>query len=88
MILYNKFLLLFGIGNPGLGGYYEDFMQTLYNNLEVKIPIWCISHAGHYKLPGVVPLKGKKLKMICSLVNENNLFQTIFSPWLRLIFSL
>ena len=50
------------IGNPGLGGFYTDFMQTLYNNLDSKIPIWCISHAGHYDLPGVLPLQGKSLK--------------------------
>ena len=47
------------VGNPGLGGFYVDFMQSLYKNLETKVPIWCISHAGHYDLPGVFPLKGK-----------------------------
>ena len=46
------------LGNPGLGGFYVDFMQTLYNNLEIKVPIWCVSHAGHYDIPGVQPLKG------------------------------
>ena len=46
-------------GNPGLGGFYVDFMQTLYDNLDSKTAIWCISHAGHYNLPGVFPLKGK-----------------------------
>ena len=46
-------------GNPGLGGFYVDFMQNLYNNLDSKTAIWCISHAGHYNLPGVFPLKGK-----------------------------
>ena len=45
-------------GNPGLGGFYVDFMQNLYNNLHSKIAVWCISHAGHYNLPGVFPLKG------------------------------
>ena len=52
-------LILFHIsGNPGLGGFYVDFMQTLYNNLEIKVPIWCVSHAGHYDIPGVQPLTG------------------------------
>ena len=36
-------------------------MQTLYNNLEIKVPIWCVSHAGHYDIPGVQPLKGKSM---------------------------
>ena len=33
-----NFVLLFVVGNPGLGGFYVDFMQTLYSNLETKIP--------------------------------------------------
>ena len=48
-------------GNPGLGGFYIDFMDTLYNNLDVKTPIWCLSHAGHYDLPCVFPLKGMQI---------------------------
>ena len=55
---YQSRLWLYISGNPGLGGFYVDFMQTLYNNLEIKIPIWCVSHAGHYDIPGVQPLKG------------------------------
>ena len=46
------------VGNPGLGGFYLDFMQALYNNLDRKVPVWCVSHAGHYDMPGVLPLKG------------------------------
>ena len=55
------FQLIINLGNPGLGGFYVDFMQTFYNNLEIKVPVWCISHAGHYDLPGVLPLKGKNV---------------------------
>jgi hypothetical protein len=38
-------------------------METFYNNLDTKVPVWCISHAGHYDLPGVLPLKGENMKL-------------------------
>jgi len=38
-------------------------METFYNNLDTKVPVWCISHAGHYDLPGVLPLNGKNIKI-------------------------
>ncbi|MBN3313713.1 LDAH hydrolase, partial [Atractosteus spatula] len=34
-------------GNPGIVGYYETFMQTLYNKLGQKYPVWAVSQAGH-----------------------------------------
>nr|XP_015212636.1 PREDICTED: lipid droplet-associated hydrolase isoform X3 [Lepisosteus oculatus] len=34
-------------GNPGIVGYYETFIQTLYNKLGQKYPVWAVSQAGH-----------------------------------------
>ncbi|XP_067647768.1 lipid droplet-associated hydrolase [Eurosta solidaginis] len=34
-------------GNPGLVGFYLEFLEELYKQLEEKIPIWIIGHMGH-----------------------------------------
>lgn len=34
-------------GNPGLPGYYTEFLGSLYEKLDRKIPIWLI---GKYRL--------------------------------------
>ncbi|XP_029657861.1 lipid droplet-associated hydrolase-like [Octopus sinensis] len=38
-------------GNPGVVGYYEKFMATLYQKSNQKIPVWGISHTGHVSRP-------------------------------------
>ncbi|XP_076437554.1 lipid droplet-associated hydrolase-like isoform X2 [Babylonia areolata] len=38
-------------GNPGIAEYYEQFMHTLWAKSGQKIPVWCISHAGHVTGP-------------------------------------
>lgn len=32
-------------GNPGITDFYKDFLQTIYD--KVNIPVWAIGHAGH-----------------------------------------
>lgn len=41
-----KEIVLLITGNPGLGGFYTAFCSTLYEELDHKVPIWCIGHAG------------------------------------------
>lgn len=41
-----KEVVLIITGNPGLGGFYTSFCSTLYNELDKKIPVWVIGHAG------------------------------------------
>ncbi|XP_077990763.1 lipid droplet-associated hydrolase-like [Glandiceps talaboti] len=38
-------------GNPGVVGFYELFMETLYDASGRSVPIWAISHAGHEITP-------------------------------------
>lgn len=33
-------------GNPGIGGFYNNFAKTL--NEQLGYPVWCIGHAGHH----------------------------------------
>jgi hypothetical protein len=37
--------ILFVLGNPGLTGYYEEFVESLHKF--VNMPVWIVSHAGH-----------------------------------------
>lgn len=41
-----KELIIVITGNPGLPGFYTTFCSTLYNELDNKIPVWAIGHAG------------------------------------------
>nr|UCK81627.1 proteasome inhibitor PI31 subunit [Arenicola marina] len=51
-ILSQNVLVLIIPGNPGLSGYYTEFMQRLYDNSgQSKTPVWCVAHAGHGLLP-------------------------------------
>lgn len=34
-------------GNPGLPGFYTQFMSTIHQNIDSNIPVWVIGHAGH-----------------------------------------
>ncbi|KAK7862854.1 hypothetical protein R5R35_008453 [Gryllus longicercus] len=47
-------------GNPGVTGYYEEFLETLYCSL--NIPVWIVSHAGHEVGRDVTipPLRGNR----------------------------
>ncbi|XP_070533901.1 lipid droplet-associated hydrolase-like [Ptychodera flava] len=38
-------------GNPGVVGFYELFMETLYEASGRQVPVWGISHAGHEMTP-------------------------------------
>ncbi|XP_013395271.1 lipid droplet-associated hydrolase-like [Lingula anatina] len=37
--------------NPGIVGYYEEFMDKLYTLSNKRLPVWAVSHAGHVKIP-------------------------------------
>ena len=41
------------LGNPGLIGYYEKFMTSLYAELRGEYVIWGLGHAGHEVPPSV-----------------------------------
>ncbi|CAD7089063.1 unnamed protein product [Hermetia illucens] len=54
-------------GNPGLPGFYTQFLSTLHNNLDAKTPVWVIGHAGHDEpsassVRKVPPLSGNESK--------------------------
>jgi len=45
-------------GNPGLPAFYTSFCSTLYTELDSKVPVWVVGHAGHNEPSGkniVVP---------------------------------
>ncbi|KAL8571813.1 hypothetical protein ACOMHN_053971 [Nucella lapillus] len=46
-----QYLFLIIPGNPGIPEYYQQFMHTLWEKSEGKIPVWCVSHAGHVTGP-------------------------------------
>lgn len=53
-------------GNPGLPGFYTQFLSTVYECLNKELPVWVIGHAGHdeaedgpYKKP-LPPLEGNE----------------------------
>lgn len=39
------------LGNPGLLGFYDQFLETIYNLLGKKISVWTLSYAGHENPP-------------------------------------
>lgn len=41
-----KEMVLVITGNPGLVGFYSSFGTTLFHELDKKIPVWVIGHAG------------------------------------------
>ncbi|XP_013413468.1 lipid droplet-associated hydrolase-like [Lingula anatina] len=45
------FLAVIIPGNPGIVGYYEEFMDKLYTLSNKRLPVWAVSHAGHVKIP-------------------------------------
>ena len=45
-------------GNPGHGGYYKEYMKALYKGCDGKLPVWCVSHAGHGILPAYTGTDG------------------------------
>uniref|UniRef100_A0A131Y1H3 Lipid droplet-associated hydrolase n=1 Tax=Ixodes ricinus TaxID=34613 RepID=A0A131Y1H3_IXORI len=44
-------LFIFFPGNPGIIEYYEEFLQEIYDNLEGKLHVCGLAHAGHDVLP-------------------------------------
>nr|XP_036228254.1 lipid droplet-associated hydrolase isoform X2 [Bactrocera oleae] len=52
-------------GNPGLVGFYTEFLQLLYEQLGEKIPVWIIGHLGHEE-----PSKDRKTEVPCLKGNE------------------
>ncbi|PAA82600.1 hypothetical protein BOX15_Mlig015165g4, partial [Macrostomum lignano] len=34
-------------GNPGIVGYYEEFMHSLWTKLDGQVHVWALSHRGH-----------------------------------------
>ncbi|KAJ6626130.1 Lipid droplet-associated hydrolase [Pseudolycoriella hygida] len=52
-------------GNPGLPGFYAEFMKTIHKNINPNIPVWLIGQAGHDEPPEdslheIPPLKGNE----------------------------
>ncbi|XP_037940139.1 lipid droplet-associated hydrolase-like [Teleopsis dalmanni] len=52
-------------GNPGVPGFYTEFIEELYQRLECKMPVWVIGHMGHDDPPAtsireVPQLKGNE----------------------------
>ncbi|XP_011183123.2 lipid droplet-associated hydrolase [Zeugodacus cucurbitae] len=52
-------------GNPGLVGFYTEFLHLLYEQLGKKIPVWIIGHLGHEE-----PTKDSKTEVPCLQGNE------------------
>ncbi|TRY59668.1 hypothetical protein DNTS_027406 [Danionella cerebrum] len=44
-------LILIIPGNPGVVGFYETYMWTLYQTFHERFPVWAVSHAGHCMPP-------------------------------------
>lgn len=53
-----KEIVLMVTGNPGLGGFYTQFCSTIHDELDNKIPVWVIGHAG----------KSRHRKILCSVI--------------------
>ena len=53
------------LGNPGVANFYEEFMSIVHEKSGARVPIWCISHAGHVSLPPELSHKSK-----CSVLSE------------------
>ena len=53
-------------GNPGVAAYYEEFMIELFKHSGKKVPVWCVSHAGHVNVPRDVTISGKDNDNICN----------------------
>ncbi|XP_053957209.1 lipid droplet-associated hydrolase [Anastrepha ludens] len=53
-------------GNPGLVGFYIEFLSSLYDQLEQKIPVWIIGHSGHEE-----PSENSKIAVPYLKGNEN-----------------
>lgn len=41
-----KEIVLLIPGNPGICGFYTQFCLTIFNELEKKVPVWVVGHAG------------------------------------------
>lgn len=54
--VYDKFdpqineIVLVIAGNPGLAGFYMTFCYAIYTELEKKVPVWVIGHAGRHQI--------------------------------------
>ena len=46
------------IGNPGVAQYYEEYMETFDESCNSRIPMCCISHAGHGLIPKDITYTG------------------------------
>lgn len=44
----NEDIILCIPGNPGVTGYYKNFLQTIYDKLQCTI--WVLGHAGHQRI--------------------------------------
>lgn len=45
-------LVLLVPGAPGLVEFYEEFLQTIWNDFERRIPVWAVAYGGLNELPG------------------------------------
>ncbi|XP_036336935.1 lipid droplet-associated hydrolase [Rhagoletis pomonella] len=52
-------------GNPGLVGFYTEFLSSLYEKLGKKIPVWIIGHSGHEEV-----VENSKIQVPCLRGNE------------------
>ncbi|EFN75984.1 lipid droplet-associated hydrolase [Harpegnathos saltator] len=47
----SKQIVLVITGNPGIPGFYEDFIKAISSKLSSDTPVWVIGHAGHVQPP-------------------------------------
>ena len=52
-------------GNPGVADYYDEYLQSLYEESDCTLPVVCISHAGHAPLPAGQTYDGKLSLFVC-----------------------
>lgn len=46
-----KQIVLVITGNPGVPGFYEDFIKAINSKLSLDTPVWIMGHAGHVQPP-------------------------------------
>lgn len=68
MMTFESVCLVFSSGNPGLIGYYEHFVRSLYDELLGEYVIWGLGHAGHdFPIDVILPSVNGNF---CFLVNS------------------
>lgn len=65
-----KQVVIFITGNPGLPGFYTNFLSLVHKNIGPNIPVWTMAHAGH----DIPPVSGvRKFPELKSNIEKFNL---------------